>query len=79
MGVNRRLALVPVARISGAGVGPVWNLQVQGQPEYLANGVLVHNCVQALWIDRIPRDLKDIANAPQLVPVQYADVVGGWN
>jgi hypothetical protein len=79
MGVNRRLALVPVARISGAGVGPVWNLQVQGQPEYLANGVLVHNCVQALWIDRIPREIDNAAASEPLRPLEYAHSAGGWN
>lgn len=30
-----------------AGERPVWNLAVAGQPEYFANGILVHNCVQA--------------------------------
>ncbi len=27
---------------------PVWNLEVAEQPEYFANGILVHNCVWAL-------------------------------
>jgi hypothetical protein len=29
-------------------IEPVYNLEVEGCPEYFANGVLVHNCVWAL-------------------------------
>jgi hypothetical protein len=36
-----------VATSCVAGERPVWNLTVAGQPEYFANGILVHNCVQA--------------------------------
>lgn len=36
-----------VVRLSAAGRGPVFNLEVADQPEYFANGVLVHNCVIA--------------------------------
>ena len=36
-----------VVSICGAGERQVWNLQVAGQPEYFANGILVHNCVMA--------------------------------
>ncbi len=30
--------------ITNAGVEPVYNLTVEGVPEYFANGLLVHNC-----------------------------------
>ncbi len=33
-----------VAGTSDAGTAPVFNLTVEGTPEYYANGVLVHNC-----------------------------------
>lgn len=39
-----RLALVSVERVSENSVGKVWNLQVEGQPEFFANGILCHNC-----------------------------------
>ncbi len=35
-------------RHPGNGKVPVYNLEVEGQPEYFANGILVHNCVWAL-------------------------------
>jgi hypothetical protein len=31
-----------------AGAASVYNLEVEGQPEYFANGILVHNCVWAI-------------------------------
>lgn len=37
-------APLSVARLSAAGKGPVYNLTVEGEREYFANGVLVHNC-----------------------------------
>lgn len=46
------LAPVPVVHICVIGTASVWNLEVDGQPEYFANGVLVHNCVMAFWADR---------------------------
>jgi len=33
-----------VEAVSSAGCDAVYNLSVEGQPEYFANGVLVHNC-----------------------------------
>lgn len=38
------VALVRVRRISKVGRATVWNLSVAECPEYLANGILVHNC-----------------------------------
>lgn len=35
---------VHVLSVRAAGQQPVWNLTVEGSPEYFANGVLVHNC-----------------------------------
>ena len=32
---------------------------MEGQPEYLANGILVHNCIQAFWLHSTPH----VANA----------------
>lgn len=42
----RRLGFVPVC-VSGVrelGTSPVYNLQVEGDHEYIANGILTHNC-----------------------------------
>lgn len=38
------LKAVRVSRIGPSAVQPVWNLTVDGPPEYFANGILVHNC-----------------------------------
>jgi phage terminase large subunit-like protein len=35
--------------LSDAGSAPVYNLTVANQPEYFANGVLVHNCDALVW------------------------------
>lgn len=43
-----RLARGVVLGSFASGEAPVYNLEVEGQPEYFANGVLVHNCVWAL-------------------------------
>jgi len=37
----------PILSISPSRKSPVWNLTVDGTPEFLANGVLTHNC---LWV-----------------------------
>lgn len=42
---KRRLSVVAVEKL---GVEPVYNLSVRDQPEFYANGVLVHNCMDAL-------------------------------
>lgn len=40
-------APVTVVRCSPGGTAAVYNLMVDSQPEYFANGILVHNCVWA--------------------------------
>lgn len=47
-GQSRKRARVFVVRSYASAAAPVWNLEVEGQPEYFANGVLVHNCVWAI-------------------------------
>lgn len=34
----------PVSQVSQSGTRDVWNLSIQGDPEFFAGGVLVHNC-----------------------------------
>lgn len=41
---------IVVKQILPKGVASVFNLEVEGQPEYYANGVLVHNCMQMLAV-----------------------------
>lgn len=43
-------ARVRVLTSCSAESGSVYNLSVQGQPEYFANGVLVHNCDSLLYL-----------------------------
>lgn len=47
------LAPVPVAQKCDGGTGDVWNLEVEGMPEYFANGILVHNCAMAFYADAV--------------------------
>lgn len=52
-----------VRRVSLTGeVAPVYNLSVAGQPEYFANGILVHNCLDALRyaVCGLPKSTKAI-------------------
>lgn len=39
---------VRVLSVAEATVSPVYNLTVEGVPEYFANGILVHNCLDSL-------------------------------
>lgn len=43
-----KLARVNVVRTFANGAAPVYNLEVDGTPEYFANRILVHNCVWAM-------------------------------
>jgi hypothetical protein len=47
-----------------AGRSPVYNLTVQDQPEFFANGVLVHNCLDALRYLLMGRDVVADLAAP---------------
>ena len=50
---------------------PVWNLQVAGQPEYFANGILVHNCVMAY----VPHLGEHVPNArPWAGAIELTDI-----
>lgn len=46
---SRKPAPVHVVRVAAGGTAPVFNLTVEGRPEYFANGVLVHNCDAARY------------------------------
>ena len=37
-------AILTVTTVQPSGVGPVYDLTVEGAPEFFANGILVHNC-----------------------------------
>ena len=41
-------APVRVVTLVASGRSPVYNLTIGGEPEYFANGVLVHNCLDSL-------------------------------
>lgn len=43
---GRSTAPVVVVGLSDAGLGEVWNLTVQGQNEFYANGILTHNSIR---------------------------------
>jgi len=43
-----KLARVYVVGVYEAGSSPVYNLTVGGEPEFFANGILVHNCLDCL-------------------------------
>jgi hypothetical protein len=51
----------------------VYNLTVEGQPEFYANGVLVHNCVWALT------DLMlDERGIPRMITLGSTRVIDPW-
>jgi hypothetical protein len=52
------LAPVRVVQKCDGGIGDVWNLEVEGQHEYLANGILVHNCAMSLYADAVQSPAK---------------------
>lgn len=67
---------VVVVSIQPKGVANVFNLEVEDQPEYYANGVLVHNCLQMLYhvkqLTNVPLDSATIieAHMPQTLTEQ---------
>jgi hypothetical protein len=46
-----------VLSVSDAGRADVYNLTVDGEPEYFANGVLVHNCDATRYLTAFMDDL----------------------
>lgn len=46
---NKRLVPVDVVQSSEAGAAPVYDLTIEGEHEFFANGVLVHNCDALVW------------------------------
>lgn len=54
---NRRHVPVHVVGVYAAGEAPVFNLEVEGEHEFFANGVLVHNCIWAIT-DLFPTAIK---------------------
>lgn len=61
---SRPHAPVSVLGLSASGVAPVYNLEVADQPEYFANGVLVHNCVWAFTELMLGSDFDPDAFSP---------------
>ena len=47
---NSKFVPVSVVGSCAAGKAPVYNLQVEGNHEYFANGILVHNCDALVWL-----------------------------
>jgi hypothetical protein len=45
IGSSQEPAPITVVRSFASGSAPVYNLEVEGEHEYFANGILVHNCV----------------------------------
>ena len=69
-----------------AGRSPVYNLTVEDQPEFFANGVLVHNCIDALRYLLMGRGKQIEPVAPLEVPQENpwdlgesAADFGGWD
>lgn len=53
------LAIAVVRVVSEDGTANVYNLEVDGPPEYFANGILVHNCRYAIAsVDSLPEDRR---------------------
>ncbi len=65
--------VVLVLEVSAAGMAKVYNLTVEGQPEYFANGVLVHNCGYGLGHHHAGQSVKPAA--PDYVPGSAGDML----
>lgn len=78
---DRSIASPPVVkRLRESGTLPVFNLQVADQPEFFANGVLVHNCnlLQFFYVDHSiqARELTPQERAEEaLLPHQRQDSI----
>lgn len=57
---HNKHAPISVVRLAAAGRQDVFNLTVEGEKEYFANGILVHNCDAAIWAfsELFPRLVK---------------------
>lgn len=59
-----------VSTLEAAGRADVYNLEVEGCPEYLANGILVHNCTHALTYRmreaKVPREIQIMEEANRI-------------
>ena len=50
LGISKEPVPLHVVRSCDAGVSPVYNITVEDNHEYYANGILVHNCDAAVWL-----------------------------
>lgn len=61
--------LVPLTwRKLGEETANVWNLEVEGEHEYFANGILVHNCVHALTALLVNPPKQWVSGVRSIVP-----------
>jgi phage terminase large subunit-like protein len=61
-----------VKRWSSVGRSPVYNLSVDQTPEYFANGILVHNCTQAVAELRLQRPRRKARPTGELQAAAHA-------
>lgn len=82
------VALTPVVGVSTGGRGAVYNLEVEDQPEYFANGILVHNCRYTYYSwataqeatvparERVSQEMQQAWNRdPTAAMVRYPDLM----
>lgn len=55
-------ATLSVITVRSSGLGPVYDLTVEGTPEFFANGILVHNCGR--YFEARPHGARPIATDP---------------
>lgn len=72
----RGTALVSVVSVIGAGRADVFNLTVADDPEFVANGVLVHNCADALRYLTMSRPAPALRR--RVDPETYEERVQEW-
>lgn len=75
---GRRLVHVPVQTVCAAGRSErVYDLTVDGQHEFFADGVLVHNCVDALRY-ALEGARRALQNKPEVVSITMPSMATGW-
>jgi hypothetical protein len=73
-----------VVRSYERGIAPVYNLEVEGEHEYFAEGILVHNCVWALtelaagtdgWAGYVKQAATELSKAGLVAPIPEARIL----
>ena len=46
---------IPISRVSHGVILPVWDIGVEGEHEFIAEGICVHNCYETFWLPAVQK------------------------